>query len=265
MIKQILFAEDEDMILEVAEKRLRRDGFEVHPAHNGNEAYDLAVKHVPDLIVTDVVMPGMNGFEFCKALKANVQTKEIPIIVLSAKFNMEDSFYYIGVKDFLRKPFQFEDLEQRINRQLRMASLRVRNKKILFHCSVESTMAMAKVLLESVKEWSPMFANTGRELLSQVHDFVPDLIVIDLFMKDAHADEVIMELRKMPALRHTEILTYYSPFNVDENELSRKAKMIEVQYSKTASIEAGAKDYLGPFHPEHFIGLCSEYCKEQAE
>ncbi len=265
MIKKILYAEDERDVLDVVRKRLSTGGFEVFPAENGKDAYDLTVKHNPDLIITDVMMPVMNGFEFCKALKHNEQTKQIPIIVLTAKANMEDSFIFLGVNDFLRKPFQFEQLEVKIKDRLSLtAAMHTSKTKILFHCVKPAAMTAARTLIESVPQWSSKFVNTGAEVLARAQEFVPEVIVLDLFMSDMPVYEVTAQLKMNPELANAQILTYYSPLSSDQDQVAIQAKMLEVQYLKNATTDAGAKEYLGPFNPANFVGLFNDYRKDIA-
>ena len=88
--------------------------------YSGKEALALSVKEHPDLIVLDVMMPEMDGFEICRLLKEDPKTKEIPIIFMTARTGIEDQIrgYKLGAVDYITKPIQFEDLRARIDTHL---------------------------------------------------------------------------------------------------------------------------------------------------
>ena len=263
MTGKILLADDEKETVEIIQKRLARGGFEVYCANDGKQALDLALKYLPDLIITDMVMPGMSGFEFCKAVKSHNDLKETPIIVVSAKQNMMDSFYYLGIKDFLPKPVALDTLEERVKMRLESAShMHTQKTKIIFHCVKATAMSAGRALIGSVPQWNAVFVQTGQELLATANEFLPDVIVVDLFMTDIPADEVIAKLKTLPGLSATVILTYYSPISAAQDGLALQARMLEVQYLKRLTAEAGAKEYLGPFKPENFLGLFKEYRRD---
>ena len=108
--KKILIVDDETELVHMAKRKLERNGYEVNVAYNGEEALNKARKEDYDLIVTDVVMPVMDGFTFYKNLKDSKETADIPVIILTARSNLEESFRALGVADFLAKPFKTKDL-----------------------------------------------------------------------------------------------------------------------------------------------------------
>lgn len=105
--QRILIADDEPDIRLVLRTRLERDGFAVLEAKDGVEAVRMAQSESPDLIVLDVMMPKMDGFEVLKRLQANPETREIPVIMLTAKAQDVDVFrgWSSGVSAYLTKPF----------------------------------------------------------------------------------------------------------------------------------------------------------------
>ena len=114
----------------------------------------------------------------------------------------------------------------------------------------------------AVPQWVSVFVNTGKDLIDQSQKFFPDVAVVDLFMFDMPVEEAIARLKALPELANTVILTYYSPISAAQDSLALQAKMIEVQYLKRVTSEVGAKEYLGPFNPENFLGLFKEYRKD---
>ena len=107
MAKKILVVDDEKHIVRLVEVNLQRAGYEVVVAYDGVQALDVVKREKPDMIVLDVMMPRMNGFEVLKNLKANPETQEIPVIMLTAKAQDADIFkgWQSGVDSYLTKPF----------------------------------------------------------------------------------------------------------------------------------------------------------------
>ena len=83
--KRVLIADDEIHIVHVVTIKLRNNGYDVITAEDGSEAYDLACEERPDIIITDYQMPVMTGIELVEKLRTNEQTKEIPVIMLTAR------------------------------------------------------------------------------------------------------------------------------------------------------------------------------------
>jgi len=107
MPKKILAVDDERHIVRLVEVNLQRAGYEVVTAYDGREALEKVKSETPDLVVLDVMMPYMDGFEVLKNLKADPTTAEIPVIMLTAKAQDADVFrgWQSGVDCYLTKPF----------------------------------------------------------------------------------------------------------------------------------------------------------------
>jgi two-component system, OmpR family, alkaline phosphatase synthesis response regulator PhoP len=105
--KTILVADDESHILAVVSLKLRNAGFTVLTASDGNEAFELAVKHRPDLLITDFHMPGLSGLELCQKLKASSSGMSMPAIMLTARgYRLEPAdTAESGIVRMINKPF----------------------------------------------------------------------------------------------------------------------------------------------------------------
>ncbi|MBI3032128.1 response regulator [Candidatus Woesearchaeota archaeon] len=122
--KQVLVVDDEPHIVHLISLSLNKDKYEVIPAYSAREAQYLLEKQTPDIVVLDLMMPGMNGYEFCELLKHNPGTKDTPVLILSAKSQMHDKLEAIevGADDYLTKPFDPMELIRRIKLNLNLVA-----------------------------------------------------------------------------------------------------------------------------------------------
>ncbi len=118
--KRILLVDDEEDVVNMVKMRLDALGFETLVAADGNIAYQLARSEHPDLIILDVMLPGMDGYQVARLLKFDQKYKNIPIIMLTAKGQKEDleCGQKVGVDVYLTKPFEASELVDQINRLL---------------------------------------------------------------------------------------------------------------------------------------------------
>jgi twitching motility two-component system response regulator PilH len=116
-MSRVLLVEDNPSQLDLMESFLRESGHTVIRINNAQEALKKAVEHKPDVIVTDVVMPGMSGFELCRRLKNNPATAKIPIVICSSKDQEIDRLWGMkqGADAYLTKPFSREQLVRAVN------------------------------------------------------------------------------------------------------------------------------------------------------
>lgn len=110
--KRILVCDDDPVILRLLQVNLELEGYDVLLAHHGEHAIELATDEHPDLVILDIMMPRLDGYQTCERLKANEATKEIPIVFLSAKAQQADidRGKEFGVAEYLTKPFDPNDL-----------------------------------------------------------------------------------------------------------------------------------------------------------
>lgn len=120
---RILVVDDEEDILNLLDYNLSRAGFEVVRAADGPEALELARRKGPDLIVLDIMLPNMEGTEVLKRLKQNEGTREVPVIMLTAKGEEVDRIvgFELGAEDYITKPFSPRELMLRVKAVLKRA------------------------------------------------------------------------------------------------------------------------------------------------
>jgi len=121
MKEKILIVEDEKDIVKMLDYNLKKEGFRTALAYDGEDALDLANREHPDLIILDLMLPGMDGLEVCKTLKKESKTSIIPIIMLTAKAQEADKVLglELGADDYVTKPFSPRELIARVKAVLR--------------------------------------------------------------------------------------------------------------------------------------------------
>ena len=121
--ERILIVDDEEDVLELVQYNLDRNGYHVETATSGEQAITKTKKKLPDLIILDLMLPGIDGLEVCKKLKSDVKTEGIPIIMLTAKGEEADivTGLELGADDYVTKPFSPKVLVARVRRLLHRA------------------------------------------------------------------------------------------------------------------------------------------------
>jgi DNA-binding response OmpR family regulator len=120
MPKKILVVDDDPKVVLLLESRLKANKYEVIGAYDGKSCLKKAIQEKPDLILLDILMPGLNGFEVSKQLKNDARTQEIPVIMLTALAQEKDLSKGLeaGAACFITKPFSSEDLIYEIKQAL---------------------------------------------------------------------------------------------------------------------------------------------------
>ena len=127
----ILLVDDNFTNIELLKTLLQKDGYEIAYAPNGEDALKVVPKLKPNLILLDIMMPGIDGFETCKKLKDNEQFRDIPVIFISAKSTPKDIVrgFEVGGVDYITKPFNLKEVLARVRTQLQLQSLMIQKEK----------------------------------------------------------------------------------------------------------------------------------------
>ena len=144
---KILIVEDTLTIREEIHDILVMEGYTVFEAENGSIGFEIALKKHPDLIISDILMPKLNGFEMYKKLQNNKTTKLIPLIFLSAKAEKSDirAGMNLGAEDYLTKPIDVEDL-------LNTVKIKIDKKLLLAQETIDKTTTISAILQQQKKE-----------------------------------------------------------------------------------------------------------------
>jgi len=117
MARKLLLADDSITIQKVVELVLAEEGFDIKAANNGEEALAAMAQFRPDVVLADIDMPKMNGYQLCEKIKANPDTRDIPVILLAGAFEPldEELSKNVGAEDYIIKPFESQELISKIN------------------------------------------------------------------------------------------------------------------------------------------------------
>jgi DNA-binding response OmpR family regulator len=123
MARTILVIDDEPEVIKLLDYNLTKAGYLVLSARNGEDGLESARKHAPDLVVLDVMMPGLDGWEVCKKLRQEPATAGVPLLMLTAKAEESDKVLGLGLgaDDYVTKPFSVQELLARVKALLRRA------------------------------------------------------------------------------------------------------------------------------------------------
>lgn len=177
---KVLAVDDDPNILQMLTLYLKKEGYEVLQADNGQDAYDLAVKEQPFLIISDCMMPVMDGLEFSAKIKENPDTKNILFVLLTGKGTSEDIVTGLdsGADDYIVKPFKAKELMARVRAYKRIAYLQKclesANKKL------KEDLVIRKQLEEKMKQEEKM-QGVFEMAATTCHEFNQPLQVISSY------------------------------------------------------------------------------------
>ncbi len=176
---KVLIVEDSsDMVQFIA--AVLRNKYEVHTAFNGREGLRKVKEVSPDLILSDIMMPEMDGYELVEQVRKDKKFSTVPIILLTAKADIPDKLkgFRKGANDYIAKPFNTDELCARINSQLKLAKLRdkVTGKHEKYKEKKKTVTEITKMKIDNVKEYiSKNYKdNLTREELAEIVDISPD-------------------------------------------------------------------------------------------
>lgn len=208
--KKILIADDEPFFVEVLTSRLVAAGYEVSSARNGEEVIARAKSDRPMLIIMDVMMPKMSGFEALQRIRQEPATKNIPAIVFSAKAGMKDFFADISNVEFFHKPFDFAILLERVGALIGVAengAVQIRHAVL---ASVEDhiTNKVRDLLIQ--RGFQVLVVLTEEEAVKLSKRFRPEMILCQFWEDEKILDprKIAKELPQHPSIAKTPLYVF---------------------------------------------------------
>ncbi|MFL9839274.1 ATP-binding protein [Flavobacterium sp. ST-75] len=238
----VLVVEDHDELVKFISESLQ-DKYNVLIARNGKEGLSTALESAPDLIVSDVSMEQMNGFEFCKAVREDINISHIPVILLTAKADMDSRLEGLsfGANDYVTKPFSISELKLRIKNLLELQ----RKQRDRFHDKFSNIIPSEDVENDVLQN----------EFLDKIHiiiednldnkNFSVDELATSLFMSRANLHRKLKMMFNLPA---SEIIKVY--------RLKKAAQLLKQNYNATEVA------YMTGFNtPSYFSKCFKDYYK----
>jgi CheY-like chemotaxis protein len=172
--QRILIVDDTPENIHILSESLK--GFVKYIALNGEKAIKLATEKIPDLILLDIIMPGMNGFEVCEKLKSDDRTKEIPIIFLSSESHSDSIVrgFEAGAADYVTKPFNAKELTTRVKTQIELKISRTINKNYLKEIENKN-----KLILDSI-QYAKLIQQAILPSVDAIENYVSDSFILYL-------------------------------------------------------------------------------------
>jgi CheY-like chemotaxis protein len=256
MIKNIVIADDDPTTAYLLARGLENYGYAVISANNGRKALEIIKTRPVDLLITDVVMPEMDGVDLYMALKENAETANLPVIIVTDKEVFQESFAALGVELYCPKPFNMQLLLEKIKRvEARVIEGRRFRKVVVIGPDSEVLEKMRGMLSEK----SCIVAMVDNVVEIGLRCFLtnPSLILIDIHTREyATTKEVVRSLRSFEFFKHTTIAIYSNFFAGDASVISGLDSLDEEIHSCLA---AGANKYIGRFNMVTFLDQLKEF------
>ena len=203
---RVLYVDDSQIFHQKNVPELVKSGYEVFEAFDGKEAWDFLQQNDVDLVVTDVEMPNMNGFELCEAIKTNDELMKLPVIITTTLDNEESvqKGFKAGVNEYLTKPFLISELISRIDRYTSQKQA-IRSDKILV---IDDSEMIRKSIDQALRGngFVPDMARNGRIALSKLRNQNYHLIITDYEMAPIDGYQLTLQIRSDPKLQEIPII-----------------------------------------------------------
>lgn len=214
-MKKILVIDDYPDNVFLLQNRLEREGFEVIKAYDGTMGLQKAIEEKPDLILLDIMMPDISGFDVCQTLTSRYDTKSIPIILVTALSEAEslNKGLQAGAFDYVKKPFNRNELIARINSALRFSEM----NQLLVEVEKVKTYAATVVtanheIKQPLTQINLSTAAIRRELSKD--SFSQDVILKRIEFIENAAREILSVLEKLGSIRRPVITPYVNNQNI---------------------------------------------------
>ena len=217
---KILIVDDAVDTVELLRKRFHSEGYDTEEAFNGEEGLQKVSESNPDLIVLDVMMPIMDGYEVCQRLKADEKTKYIPVLMLTAKGEVEHKVkgLNIGADDYMAKPFDYKELSARVRSLLAIKA--THEKKVVEEKKGALEQMMDQVAHE-IRNPLTSIGGFARKVYGRLPDGDPNKRYMEMIIEDVGILEGM--IKQLIDLK-TMAISYKSP--VDVNELIRECLQV---------------------------------------
>jgi len=245
----ILIVEDEGTMRALLTKTLEEAGYLVLQAEDGDAGYQMAKTAKPDLIISDIIMPQMDGNQLMKKLRESPFGKNIPFMVVSARGQMKEYFEVMNADDFITKPYDSEDLLRRVSKVLAEnrkdddsdTDASDGKKVLLLDNEPVDCEKYKKALMDSKYEVSVV--TSLEECLKTAESFRPVVIAVRFMVDQTNADKIVKVIKQQPGISGIPVVVY-----------SRKIRGWEEKKVK----DAGAHSFLGEVTDDKLVAAVQQ-------
>lgn len=209
---KILIVDDAVDTVELLKKRLRFEGYDTAEAYDGEEALKLVPEYNPDLIILDVMMPKLNGYEVCQRLKSDENTKYIPILMLTAKGEVEDKVkgLDIGADHYLAKPFNYKELSARVRS---LVATKAAREKLVEEEKSEALEQMMEEVAHEIRNPLTSIGGFARRVYDRLPQGDPNKKYMEMIINDvARLENMMKELLEL----ETAAISYRERTNIND-------------------------------------------------
>ncbi|MFZ3122072.1 MAG: response regulator [Thermodesulfovibrionales bacterium] len=226
---RILIVDDAMDTVELLKKRFRSEGYDTAEAYDGEEGLKRVVDYNPDLVVLDVMMPKIDGYEVCQRLKADEETKYIPILMLTAKGEVEHKVkgLDIGADDYMSKPFDYKELSARVRSLLTIKAAR---EKLVEEEKSGALEQMMDQVAHEIRNPLTSIGGFARKVYGKLPEGDPNRKYMEMIIDDvAILENMIRQLIELKTMT----ISFKEPTNI--NDVILKAlKVFEQEFQQKA-------------------------------
>jgi signal transduction histidine kinase len=209
---KILIVDDAVDTVELLKKRLRFDGYDTAEAYDGEEGLKRVAEYNPDLIILDVMMPKLDGYDVCQRLKSDENTKYIPVLMLTAKSEVEDKVkgLDIGADHYLAKPFNYKELSARVRS---LVAVKTAREKLVEEEKSEALEQMMEEVAHEMRNPLTSIGGFARRVYNRLPQGDPNKKYMQLIITDvARLENMIKELLEL----ETTAISYRELTNIND-------------------------------------------------
>lgn len=252
--KKILIVEDSPTQAEIFKSMLKGAGYNVIIANTGEEGLKILELESPDLVMLDLILPGINGYEVCKKIKANPKHKHIPVVVVTIvpEEEAKNRVMELGALDFITKPVNEEILIKTVARQIeelvkKGALHKKKRPKVLI---IDDEPYHVELIKDRLKfnNYDVIYSYNGNEGLEKIKKEKPDLVLLDIMLPEIDGFEISKKIKAYPQTKDLPIIMLTA---VGIKDLEEKCK------------EAGADHCIRkPYEPKELIDTIKSLLQE---
>ncbi len=247
--KSLLYVDDSPVMHHFVRSALENSGYDLIEAMDGEEGYLKYCEHLPNIIVTDIEMPKMNGLDLCRKIKENNKGRFIPIVILSSKSQPVDidTAFNFGADDYLVKPVTPEKLIEKIKDYFAVLDRKKRNKILVVDDSKVSAEMITHALTKN--SHNVIMVPDGNEALEIAVKERPEIIITDIDIPGMNGYELIKQVREKPEIKDVSVIM-----------MSNRDKKSDIKKSEKLGV---AKYFVKPFDIEKLVIIVEQLLLER--